>query len=340
MSKICKGCGIELQSIDSSKLGYCQKPEQDICQRCYRLSHYGDTSLIHKSDTEHIDLKKTISELEGLCLLVVDALDIEGSLSQALFDVCQDKPVAIVCTKKDILPSTVSVEKLERAIALRLRSLKQKVLWLHIILHTSDDYQALLDQCREVDHNIIFVGYVNRGKSTLINALCQQSSGLTVSVYPHTSINLNQVTYEDLTFYDTPGIVDELSFLDLISIKEYKQYALSKKIKPNTYQCDSPQSFFILPFLVIEIYASEPYSITTYLSNTCPLHRVSVSREEHYYLSHLSDYPMDIQSYDIENDKLDLVIKHIGWFSIKGKIDQIVVKSRLKDQTHLRKAML
>ncbi|MBQ2582792.1 MAG: hypothetical protein II577_02705, partial [Erysipelotrichaceae bacterium] len=42
--KKCRGCGIELQTKDRESVGYVVNMEQDYCQRCFRLSHYGDTT--------------------------------------------------------------------------------------------------------------------------------------------------------------------------------------------------------------------------------------------------------------------------------------------------------
>ena len=50
MSKICKGCGIVMQSEDKTKLGYTPKPEADYCQRCFRIRHYDDVVISMKQD--------------------------------------------------------------------------------------------------------------------------------------------------------------------------------------------------------------------------------------------------------------------------------------------------
>ena len=39
-NKICKGCGVVLQSSDAAAIGYTPKMEADYCQRCFRIRHY------------------------------------------------------------------------------------------------------------------------------------------------------------------------------------------------------------------------------------------------------------------------------------------------------------
>ena len=44
-NKICKGCGVVLQSSDAAAIGYTPKMEADYCQRCFRIRHYDDVVI-------------------------------------------------------------------------------------------------------------------------------------------------------------------------------------------------------------------------------------------------------------------------------------------------------
>ena len=44
--KKCKGCGAPIQNKDPKMTGYSINLEQDYCQRCFRLTHYGDLGLL------------------------------------------------------------------------------------------------------------------------------------------------------------------------------------------------------------------------------------------------------------------------------------------------------
>ena len=46
MTKCCKGCGIVLQNEDDKALGYVPNLEADYCQRCFRIRHYGDVTVV------------------------------------------------------------------------------------------------------------------------------------------------------------------------------------------------------------------------------------------------------------------------------------------------------
>ena len=72
----CKGCGIELQNTDKDSVGYVVNLEQEYCQRCFRLSHYGDLSNFKTShvNNKHIyDIYNKYSK--GLFVVIVDILD-------------------------------------------------------------------------------------------------------------------------------------------------------------------------------------------------------------------------------------------------------------------------
>ena len=61
MTKICLGCGVPLQSEDKTAKGYIpSKKYQDsfYCERCFRLTHYGEEKIIDKPYTEEEIIEK------------------------------------------------------------------------------------------------------------------------------------------------------------------------------------------------------------------------------------------------------------------------------------------
>ena len=74
--KKCKGCGVKLQNDDPKKTGYVTSIEQDYCQRCFRLTHYGDTKSL---DFETINNDETYKIYDNykkeIYILIIDAFD-------------------------------------------------------------------------------------------------------------------------------------------------------------------------------------------------------------------------------------------------------------------------
>ena len=86
----CFGCGVELQNNEPSLTGYTPKPlgltGNVLCQRCYRLQHYGfaeEEGLI-KPDYKKI-LDKAIKK-NNLFVYVVDVFNFEGSIIKELMN--------------------------------------------------------------------------------------------------------------------------------------------------------------------------------------------------------------------------------------------------------------
>ena len=73
----CKGCGVTLQYDDPNQLGYTPKKDSEYCQRCFRLSHYGDQMVSLKTGIDPDHVVETIQKTKGTLVWVVDGLDID-----------------------------------------------------------------------------------------------------------------------------------------------------------------------------------------------------------------------------------------------------------------------
>ena len=62
MIKKCLGCGIFLQDKDVNSLGYTPKIENDLCQRCFKLKHYGEKIDIEKKQNNNTIINKINKE--------------------------------------------------------------------------------------------------------------------------------------------------------------------------------------------------------------------------------------------------------------------------------------
>ena len=101
----CKGCGVILQNIDKNKLGYVETNEQELCMRCFRLSHYGEYRSV---ELDNKDYQKILDNIDPSALVVC----VTDILSLNLDIVDKFKNALLVVTKKDILPKSVKDYKI------------------------------------------------------------------------------------------------------------------------------------------------------------------------------------------------------------------------------------
>ena len=119
--KKCKGCGAILQSKDQNAPGYTPKENSDYCQRCFRLIHYDDLMISMRKGIDPDVVMDRISQSDALILWVVDLFDFEAGIIPGLNRHLIGKDIIMVCTKRDILPDTLSEEKIARFVFSRLK---------------------------------------------------------------------------------------------------------------------------------------------------------------------------------------------------------------------------
>ncbi len=338
----CLGCGVVLQNSDKEKVGYSPKLENDLCQRCFRLKHYGDTAVIDMHGVESEDVLESIKGIEGKVVLMVDVTDIESTLFSGIRRHLIDRELILVVTKRDLLPKTVSEQKIIRTLQARVR--EEAVEFSEAILISIFD-QKSLDNAKRIllkhakDSNLIVMGYANTGKSSFLNKIC--STDFTVSPYANTTLNIQAADFGQHKIYDTPGIRMEASYLDHLDAKTQAKYSINKALKPITHQLKGDQVFFIPNCVDVVIQAVGEGSITLFFSDELNIHRTKLENRENYISKHIN-YPSKTHqlNFNLDEGRYDIVIKQLGWLSVKGEGFKIKTTSILKDGVVIRKAMI
>ena len=92
---------------------------------------------------------------------------------------------------------------------------------------------------------VYFVGYTNAGKSSIINKLIYNYSdiatSITTSSLPSTTLDSIEIIIDDLKIVDTPGIIDDMSYINYTDKNTLKRIIPTKKIKPIVYQIKTKQ---------------------------------------------------------------------------------------------------
>ena len=344
MTNKCIGCGIDLQTSEPSMLGYANSLESSYCKRCYRIKHYGDYTSLKKHSVSSDKVFEAVNQLEGVILLVIDVTDIDSGLFTGIQRHLAQRDFIIVLTKWDLLPKTVSKQKVESYLLSKLRDMPINVIGVAM---SSDRGKVgmtnLIQQIKRLKiKQLIAVGYANMGKSTLINALIGKQDHLTISPYPHTTLEINKIDWEYGTIIDTPGIKIENSFFDTLEFEDFENYSILSPFKPKTYQLDSAQTFVIDKIGIISIIPKKEASVTLYFSSRIQIHRTKYANIESYLEKHPETLPKIVKTKRITEklDKFDLVFKQLGWFCLQGEFEIIEVKTSLVDQVITRKALI
>lgn len=328
--KKCKGCGIELQTQDKEKVGYVVDLEQNYCQRCFRLSHYGDTAHLKTSHVTN-DLIFNIYEKysKELFVVIVDILEALVLKDDDLFEIFKDKNVLLVINKTDLLPSNITNNKMNNIFSKILFNINKEYKNIRACILTNKHESEFNDQFISILEDLkvkrcVFAGRANAGKSSLINKLLGNND-LTTSLYPGTTLDEVMINYKDYLFIDTPGLVDVNNYSTHLNSEKYKLSKIDKTIKPQIFQFYENQTYFYEGLLRVDVYPKENSSITFYINNENEIHRTKLENGDDYYQKHYKDFklrvkPLNIKEYSIIDKKL-FVIKGLGLFKVNGNCD-------------------
>ena len=232
MAKVCSGCGTILQNTDPHLEGYTPDLKNDLCQRCFKIKHYGvnlPTSKVIKNE----DLLLKINKRQHMILFLVDFLNIY----QEIIDVYQKikDPKILVITKSDLIPQNIKKDKMGDNIK-RVYGIKEDVLM--VSAQTGENINLIRDLINK-HQKVDIVGFTNAGKSSLINRLA--ISNLTVSKDANTTLDFIEIKTEYGIIYDSPGFIPT-DFVDGMIPR--------KKIKPIVYQLKSKYYLTFLDFKI------------------------------------------------------------------------------------------
>ena len=328
--KKCKGCGIELQNIDTEKIGYIVDINKDYCQRCFRLSHYGDTTHLRNSHVNNKNIYDIYNRYKnGLFVVIVDILDCLILDNDDLLEVFKNYNVLLIVNKTDLLPENIKDKKIENIFSRQLFDLNKKYPNIKAAILTNkfeNKFNAQFFEC--IDElkakTVVFAGRANAGKSSLINKLLNNDS-LTTSIYPGTTLDEVEIDYKNYIFIDTPGLVDINNYSTHLNTEKYKLSKIDKTIKPQIFQIFEPQSYFYEGLLRIDVIPENKASISFYINNNNEIHRTKIDNADTYYEKHYNEFKLRVKplakaSYKIENYKL-FIVKGLGFIKIDGNCE-------------------
>ena len=344
----CKGCGAVLQNTDIKAIGYTPKENSEYCQRCFRLMHYDDLQYSMKTGIDPDEVLSRINEIDGIILWVCDIFDFEASMIEGLNKHLIGRDIIMVVTKRDLLPVTVSNEKMAKFIFSRLKDYGITIKGLIVTGKNIDNKDEILKAINIYKkNNIIVMGKANVGKSTLLNALMKDEV-LSVSRYPGTTLDFNEMDIDGFNFIDTPGIEVKNSVVMEVEEKYLKSLIPNRPIKPVIFQIRDDQAFIIDGLMMIKFYDAKNSSVVVYMSNEVKVHRTKAQKANELWDKHLGELfkPVTIDkkyrniTVNKQYDKMDIVMDGLGWICISGDVSKIEIRYPEKVNVKFRKAAI
>lgn len=247
----CKGCGIKLQNNNINDLGYTKDINNDLCMRCFKLKNYN----ILVNDGIKIDNDKlldSINKKDSYVLFLTDFLSIDRVVIDTYKKIKSNK--CLVLTKSDLIPKNIKYDVLIKNIK-NIYDIDEDI----ILCSSKKKYNIKrLEEIIFRNKKVIFTGYTNAGKSSLINLLTK--SDITVSKKKNTTQDFINMNIGDNILIDAPGF-----------LKDYPLFSDYKNIiRPKSYQLKKNQYLLIGD---ISLYVGSDANITIYVGENIKVER-------------------------------------------------------------------
>ena len=340
----CIGCGAVIQSEDPKEPGY--TPQAAIkkglennelyCQRCFRLRHYNEIAPVSLTDDDFLQLLNHIRDANALIVYVVDIFDFNGSLIPGLHRFVGDNPVLLVGNKEDLLPRSLRRSRLRDWI--RQQANLAGIRPIDTVLVSAKKNHQIEDLLNEIEkyrhhRDVYVVGVTNVGKSTLINQIIKQRTGvqnlITTSRFPGTTLDKIEIPLDDgHELVDTPGIIHQHQMAHVLPATALKLISPQREIKPRTYQLSDGQTIFLGGIGRFDYLKGPKVGVVAYFDNNLNLHRTKLSNADHFYQKHLGELLTPPTLEDKEqipplerfefstSEKTDLVFEGLGWITV------------------------
>ena len=322
MENTCKGCGAVLQIDSKDERGYAKSLDNEFCQSCFRLRHYNDFKHV-RADVNDGDILDFLQSFEGTVFWIIDIMNINQSMHPGLMRTLLNKKVVLLANKRDLLPKQVNKTKLTHGLMRAMKDFPLKFEEVQFVSAKKRDTLTGILPYLEAG-NVAFVGAVNAGKSSILNALLGNDA-LSVSPVASTTADVIEIKVNDYTLFDTPGLQNESKLTHVLSDESLLRIAPQKRLKPQTFQIYEKQSIVIADLGTITIDPVKSCQVVVYL----PLEakRIKPDRIENNLknatLKLLDEPSYKKRAYPKQKYNVDLEFFDLGFVNIQGEFKSL-----------------
>ncbi|KAK9844801.1 hypothetical protein WJX74_007024 [Apatococcus lobatus] len=314
----------EESSSQSSAAG---EAPQLLCARCYSLRNYGQVKdPAAENKLPSFDLGRKAGQKirlqvhrRAIILCVVDVADFDGSLPRAALSGLLDTigygdeapsasprdlghQLVVAVNKIDLLPTQISVKRLEDWVRLRLRQAGiPRPTSIHLVSSSKSagvrDLVRSLHKSVGLRYDVWVVGAQNAGKSSLINAMRRaqgrpESGSLTTAWVPGTTVGMLRVPGllpGKARMFDTPGVPHDHQMASLLTSDEVPLLLPKRRLQPRTFRLGEGQSIMLGALARIDVLRCPGATIylTAWMSDQIPCHLGKTDAADERYQRHL-----------------------------------------------------
>ncbi len=336
----CRGCGCVMQSSDPNKPGFIPdtvRGKNQVCQRCYQMTHYGKTGKVQLSQEQiNNNIKKAI-ELSQLLVIVADYADLTGTLP-SWSSWISDKPYLIVINKLDLLPNRSKPAELYGYLQKYLtdKFSKRPATLVLVSGLKGDGITILLEEIKKASvagAKIALLGMTNVGKSSLIKQMLaaeKSPQAPTVSKFPGTTLGLSNwsIIKGRNTLIDTPGMLPGDRLGDLLCPECASQLVPSTRLGHKLWGIKPGKGMIIGNYFGIAQMGDSEAVVLSFLAPELQIHRTDSSKigdlltSGPSWLGKVCKKCSSSLKWKEEIVRLspdyDLGVAGLGWFSLRG----------------------
>ena len=332
MNKKCLGCGSILQSENISKEGFVKSSvidKSNYCERCFKIKHYGEYSVLDKKIDFDGIVKNINSDLIASVVFLIDSINISPKTIKYINKFKNNK--YILLTKKDILPKSVKEKKLISYFKENIYNTENIMCISSVKNYNIDNF---LNKIKEDNvKRLYIVGFTNSGKSTFINHLLtsqMKNPTITTSAIPNTTASYITIKLDNkITIVDTPGFIDSNAVYNFIDYNKTIKLYPKKEIRVKTFQIRSGYSIVINDILRIDN-LGKCNSFSFYMSDKLRYEKVKFKNEKLKILPSIS-----IET----NECTDVLVNGLGFIRIT-KPGEFKIYALDEKMISIRKSMI
>jgi ribosome biogenesis GTPase A len=327
----CQGCGAFLQSHDPNALGYIPRQALEsrkgdlICQRCYRIKHYGkDQEYSGGFDAEQI-IFEGLSWAQGV-VVILDLMDFEASVPRNIHRLVRKHQVVAVLNKVDLLPPRTTAGEAGLWARRRLHALGLDPDIVPVSCATGYGISELLAVMnRSSGRNWLVIGVTNSGKSSLITSMLKkqaraQNHSPTTSMFPGTTVALTRWELDcGIVLADSPGLVPKGRLTDLVCPDCAVKLIPARRLNVSVHTISSRSALVVPGFAAVQPLSSRETVLIGFTASEVSWRRANADKIPNWLAQKCGgcQLPELTQEEVTLNPNQDLYIHGLGWVSVR-----------------------